>query len=198
MKRLRAWQLLVAGVACVLLGFAVPALVAYTLPPTLSGVITGMGVGVGVSLIAAALLRRHLPAACDAAPMPLRQRYTRAMLACMVCYAATLVVSMLLLKRTDLAPWLRAVVALAPAVPIAFVLNTIIGYIRAVDEMQQRIEIESVSFATALLCLLYMGGGFLQLAKVIDIPAGVAMIWVFPLVCLFYGVAKVVVARRFG
>ena len=42
-----------------------------------------------------------------------------------------------------------------------------------------------------------MAGGFLQLARVIDIPAGVAMIWMFPLVCMVYGLVKVVVARRF-
>ena len=42
-----------------------------------------------------------------------------------------------------------------------------------------------------------MSGGFLQAAKVIDVPASAAMIWVFPLVCLCYGVAKAVVARRF-
>ena len=39
--------------------------------------------------------------------------------------------------------------------------------------------------------------GFLQLAKVIDIRASVAMLWVFPLVCGTYGVAKAVVSRRY-
>jgi hypothetical protein len=51
--------------------------------------------------------------------------------------------------------------------------------------------------ATALVSLLYLAGGFLQLAKVIDVPAGVAMIWMFPLVCLVYGLAKIAVVRRF-
>ena len=40
-------------------------------------------------------------------------------------------------------------------------------------------------------------GGFLQTAKVIDLPAGAVLIWLFPLVCLTYGLAKVVVARRY-
>ena len=51
--------------------------------------------------------------------------------------------------------------------------------------------------ATALVSLLYMAGGFLQAAKVIDVPAAAAMIWMFPLVCFTYGLAKVVVARRY-
>jgi hypothetical protein len=63
--------------------------------------------------------------------------------------------------------------------------------------MQQRIELEAVSFAAAFVSMMYIAGGFLQLAKVIDIPSGVAMIWVFPLICLSYGLAKMVVSRRF-
>ena len=83
------------------------------------------------------------------------------------------------------------------AVSIALVLRAIIRYIRDADELQRRIELESVSFATALVSMLYMSGGFLQLAKVIDVPSGVAMIWVFPLVCMVYGFAKMLVARRY-
>ena len=64
-------------------------------------------------------------------------------------------------------------------------------------EMQQRIELEAVCIATALVSLLYLAGGFLQVAKVIDLPAGAVLIWLFPLVCLTYGLAKVVVARRY-
>ncbi|MNV14319.1 hypothetical protein D3C71_1049990 [compost metagenome] len=55
-----------------------------------------------------------------------------------------------------------------------------------------------MSFATAFVSVLYLTGGFLQSAKVIDVPSNVAMIWVFPLVCLAYGLAKAVVARRYN
>ena len=41
------------------------------------------------------------------------------------------------------------------------------------------------------------GAGLLQQAKVIDIGAGVAMIWVFPLLCLIYGIAKMILTRRY-
>ena len=63
--------------------------------------------------------------------------------------------------------------------------------------MQQRIELEAVCIATAFVSLLYMAGGFLQAAKVIDVPAAATMIWLFPLVCFSYGLAKLAVARRF-
>ncbi len=76
-------------------------------------------------------------------------------------------------------------------------LRAMVRYIRDVDEMQQRIELEAVSLATAFVALGYMTGGFLQSAKVIDVPASAAMIWVFPLLCMAYGLAKAVVARRY-
>ena len=71
-------------------------------------------------------------------------------------------------------------------------------YIRDADERQRRIELEAVSFATACVSLVYLAAGFLQAAKVIDVPASAAMIWVFPLVCAIYGVAKIVVSRRYS
>ncbi|MCY1458106.1 hypothetical protein D9M71_754590 [compost metagenome] len=115
----------------------------------------------------------------------------------MLAYAVLLVVSILLLKQVESAP-LRALIALLPVPPIAFVLRAMIRYIRDVDELQQRIELEAVSFATAFVSVVYLTGGFLQSAKVIDVPSNVAMIWVFPLVCLAYGLAKAVVARRYN
>ena len=84
-----------------------------------------------------------------------------------------------------------------PVAPVVLVVRALIRYIRDADELQRQIELESVSLATALVSMLYLAGGFLQMAKVIDIPSGAAMFWVFPLVCLSYGLVKTVVARRF-
>ena len=109
----------------------------------------------------------------------------------------TLFLSVWLLKRGVDEPALRALVALLPVPAIGMALRAIIRYIRDVDELQQRIELEAVSFAAAFVSMVYIAGGFLQLAKVIDIPSGVAMIWVFPLICGSYGLAKIAVARRF-
>ena len=42
-----------------------------------------------------------------------------------------------------------------------------------------------------------MAAGFLQTAELIDVPSKVAMLWVFPALCLTYGIAKVFIARRY-
>lgn len=158
--------------------------------------VAGSLFGIALGLAVAALLRRMMPDGCDAAPAKLRKRYTREVMLAMAGYVVLLMLSILLLKRVE-DGLLRALIALLPVPPMMLVLRAMIRYIRDADELQQRIELEAVSFATAFISLLYLTGGFLQSAKVIDVPSNVAMIWVFPLVCLSYGLAKAVVARRY-
>lgn len=158
--------------------------------------IAGIFAGVTIGLLFAAVLRWQLPDACDSAPPQLRKRYSREMMVAMGGYAVLLFTSIWLLKYVD-TTGLRAVIALLPVPPIALMLRAMIRYIRDADELQQRIELQAVSFATAFVSLLYLSGGLLQTARVLDVPASAAMIWVFPLVCLGYGLAKIVVARRY-
>ncbi|MEN5059604.1 hypothetical protein [Luteimonas sp. TWI1416] len=133
---------------------------------------------------------------CVNAPPALQRRYTRDMTIGMVSYVALLFASLLLLRTVE-APALRALIALLPVAPIALLLRAMVRFIRGVDELQQRIELEAICIAAALVSLGYMTGGFLQAAQVIDVPASAAMLWVFPLVCGLYGIAKSVVARRY-
>ncbi len=157
-----------------------------------SGVLAGVGAGLWIG----AGLRRLMPEDCDGDRPALRRRYNRELLLAMAAYALLLVLSITLLRHVQ-GTGLRALVALLPLPPIVFVLRAMIRYIRDADELQQRIELEAVSSATAIVSLLYLTGGFLQTAKVIDVPSAAAMIWVFPLVSLSYGLAKAVVVRRY-
>ncbi len=187
-----ATRLLVSAVLCVGMALVLPHVSPWPMSETASGVLYGMAAG----LFFGGLLRWRMPDACDTGTPALRSRYLREFLPAMVGYMVTLFLSVWLLKRVD-EPGLRALIALLPVPAIGMALRAIIRYIRDVDELQQRIELEAVSFAAAFVSMVYIAGGFLQLAKVIDIPSGVAMIWVFPLVCFSYGMAKMVVARRF-
>ncbi|MDQ2701685.1 MAG: hypothetical protein M3Y70_02490 [Pseudomonadota bacterium] len=152
--------------------------------------------GFGIALYFASFVLWLQPDGCDASTPGLRRRYLREFVPAMLGYLVLLVISLLLLKRVE-EPALRALVALLPVAPIAMVLRAIIRFVRDADELQRQIELEAVSIATALVSLLYMAGGFLQLAGVVEVPSGVAMIWVFPLLCLSYGLVKILVARRF-
>jgi hypothetical protein len=190
-QRRRAMLALALSLSCIGLALIADGL-HWPLGQTWVGMLAGLGTG---GLFAAAMLWWS-PEACDTGTPALRRRYLREFLPAMAGYVVLLFGSLLLLKRVD-EPVLRALLALLPVAPIALVMRAIIRYIRDADELQRRIELEAVSISTALVSLLYMSGGFLQAARVIDVPASAAMIWVFPLVCLCYGVAKAIVSRRF-
>ncbi|RRN78696.1 hypothetical protein EIM50_12680 [Pseudoxanthomonas sp. SGD-10] len=184
---------LLGGIVAIALGLAAKPL----LPERIADIASVMLVSIGVGSLASGLIRWRLPALCEATPADLRRRYTREILLAMAAYMVMVVATVSVLRDGGPEGPLRALVALLPVPPIAFVLRAMVRYIRDADEMQQRIELEAVSIATALVALLYMSGGFLQAAKVIDLPAAAVMIWVFPLLCATYGVAKFLVMRRY-
>ena len=185
--------LLAATVLCVAMALVLP----YASHSPITNMLSGVLYGIAAGCCFGGLLRWRMPNACDSGTPALRSRYLREFMPAMAAYVLTLFFSVWLLKQGVAAPILRALVALLPVPAIGMALRAIIRYIRDVDELQQRIELEAVSFAAAFVSMVYVTGGFLQLARVVDIPSGVAMIWVFPLICASYGLAKMVVARRY-
>ena len=128
---------------------------------------------------------------------PAGKRYIGALLPIMLGYSLVLSASIWWIKSGIESVPLRALVAVLPVVPLALMMGAALRYLREIDELQRRIETESIGVASLLTSLLYFGAGLLQQAKVIDIGAGVAMIWVFPLLCLIYGIAKMILTRRY-
>ncbi|NUS38376.1 MAG: hypothetical protein HOQ02_05065 [Lysobacter sp.] len=184
-----------AAVGLVLLASALAA--DHFAPQALPDFVRGVLYGLAIGCLLGAALKARLPDACDSATPEQRRRYLREFVPAMGLYVVTVIGSVYLLKRVD-APVLRALIALMPVPPVAFAMRAIVRRIRDADELQRRIELEAVSVATLLVSLGYLTAGFLQQAKVIDVPSGVAMIWVFPLVCLVYGFAKILVNRRYA
>jgi hypothetical protein len=90
------------------------------------------------------------------------------------------------------APW-RVVVAVVPVVPIALGVLAFVRFLRQMDELQRRIQLEGLAFAfggTALVTFTY---GFLQIA---GLPA-LSWIWVFPLMCALWGCGLALAAWRY-
>ena len=115
----------------------------------------------------------------------------------LVAYSLALFASIWLIKQGIASVPLRAVVAVLPVLPIALMMGAGLRYLREIDELQRRIETEAIGIASLLVSLLFFAGGLLQKAQVFDVDAGVAMIWVFPLLCAIYGIAKMILTRRY-
>lgn len=164
------------------------------------GVQTWLGIGVGYLLGALLFLlmprwwREH----CDEMyAQPAGRRYIRALWPIMIGYSLSLFGSIWLIKRgIDSVP-LRAAVAIVPALAILLFMGAALRYLREVDELQRQIETEAIGIAAMTVSFLYFAGGLLDKAKVITVDAAAAMIWVFPMTMLVYGIAKFFAVRRY-
>ena len=99
----------------------------------------------------------------------------------MALYVAVLVPSLQFLKIHPDSPW-RVPVAVAPVVPIAFVVLASIGRVRKMDELAQRKYLEAGAFAYPAMIVLSITYGFLQnvgLPAVNWMYVGVAMFFLF-------------------
>ncbi len=163
-----------------------------------SGLVAGIVAGAGAGLLFVAALMRWMPASfADSATPALKRQYYREFMPPMVAYALVMLCWRPLLAAVG-TPWLRLLVALLPGVLVLLVIRAMARYVRAADEMQRRIELESVAIAAALVAGGYMTAGFLQLATLIAVPSAVAMVWVFPSLCMSYGITKMLIARRYA
>lgn len=162
-----------------------------------SDYLRGVCIGVGIGGLFMAVLLWWSPGSLgDSATRALARRYYREFSPPMAAYAVVMLLWQRLLDSVD-ALWLRAVIALLPAVLLALVIRAVARFVRDSDELQRRIELESIAIAAGLTCGGYMAAGFLQAAQVIALPASAAMLWVFPALCMTYGVVKVANARRY-
>jgi len=157
----------------------------------------GMLAGFAAAGVFGALLLWWSPDTCEAVRPGLARRYYRELSVPMVAYILVMLGWKRLLDMVG-DGGLRVLVALLPAAIVLWMMRVVVRYVRESDEMQRRIELESIAIAAMLVSSAYMAAGFLQTAKLIDVPAKVAMLWVFPLLCMTYGVVKVAIARRYS
>lgn len=161
---------------------------------------TWLGIGGGYALGAGAMLlmprwwREH----CDEMyAQPAGRRYLRALLPIMVFYTLALFASTWMLKQGIASVPLRAVIAVLPAVAIVLLMLAALRYLREIDELQRRIETESIGIASLLMSALYFAGGLLDKAKIITVDGAAAMIFVFPILMLLYGISKLILTKRY-
>ncbi len=127
------------------------------------------------------------------------RRYTRRLLITMAGYVAVLFGSILLLRNAG-SQWplpVRALIALTPVLPIAFFCRAYVDFLNGCDEMMRRIELEAVGLSSLIVGLLFLSLGFLGRAKILPLDGVAVAVWVFPLLCGFYGVTKWLASRRY-
>lgn len=89
---------------------------------------------------------------------------------------------------------LGVVLALVPMVPAVWAMGGWLAMVRALDELQKRLHAEAGLFALAVVAIVTFSYGFLEAA--LSAPR-VSMFFVWPLVCLAYGVGFALARRRY-
>jgi hypothetical protein len=116
------------------------------------------------------------------------RNYRRQLSVAMLAYMA----AMLLvwpLSRTAASVPLKVLLAVAPVLPMLFVIALLARRIGASDEFEQRVHLVALGAATALLGALSLVGGFLAAAGVLALDGSI-LIWVFPVTMTGYGLAR--------
>jgi hypothetical protein len=127
------------------------------------------------------------------------KKYNRRMVLTMSAYVAALFGSILALRGAA-ADWpliAKALLAVTPVVPVAYFGKAFVLYLDECDELMRRIELEAVGLSSLVVGLLFLSLGFLGRAKVIALDGVTVAVWVFPLLCGFYGLTKWFAGRRY-
>jgi len=130
---------------------------------------------------------------------PVEKRYQREFVAGMFAYVVILFACTWLLRfpLADASLWVHAGLSLLPVLPVAYVARSMVRLIRDSDELQRRIDLEAIAVASLFVTMGYFTAGLLAASDVIKVAGDVAMIWVLPLWCLAFGLAKCWSARRY-
>jgi hypothetical protein len=129
-------------------------------------------------------------------PRYTRKRYRRHMMLLMAIYVALVLWEWPYARHMGSLPW-KVALALVPTLPVIAVICLMTRLVMHADELEQRLYLSALSVATGIVATLSMVGGFLCSAGVFGLDGDV-LIWVFPALCLSYGVAHILFARRYG
>lgn len=131
---------------------------------------------------------------CEFSGKPAARRYRRDIAVAGALYVALVMGAALAIRHLAPPQWLVIVLALAPVAPMLMMLRAYLVFVRAVDEFQRRLQSEAVAIAAAITLFASFAYGFLE--EWADFPH-VPMIWVFPVFSFVFGLAHLVIWRRY-
>ncbi len=120
------------------------------------------------------------------------RRYAVEFTLSMVAYVVILIVSIKAIEH-GLPPTLKLAFALLPLLPIGFVFAAVVRYMGSIDELQRRIQIESLSLAAGITALLAITYGFLETVGLPHLSAW----FTYAAVMVAWLIAQPFVARRY-
>ena len=127
---------------------------------------------------------------------PVQRAYNARFLPAMLAYVIVLFAVTYALRYVEPLP-MRALLALAPMLPIAVAASAIVRLVRDSDELERRVELEALSMAALLVTTFTFALGLLAAADVLHFDGGMAMLLVMPCYVGLYGICKCLAARHY-
>ena len=124
--------------------------------------------------------------------MKVHKRYVIEFSASLICYAIVLIGSIKLLGWYGETAW-RYPLALSPLLPASAALFAFVRFFRAVDELEQRMHLESLAFAFGASALATFAYGFLEGAGFPHLN----WTFVWPVMAMSWGIGNALARRRY-
>lgn len=122
------------------------------------------------------------------------RRYTREMLTAAGLYSVLVFAGAYGVDQMNLPRWGIIAASLAPLLPALLMLRAYATYLSRIDEMQRRIQTDSILISAAIVGFGSFAYGFLE--EWADFPH-LPLIWVFPALIGIWGLAACVVRLRY-
>jgi len=129
-------------------------------------------------------------------PRYTKKSYRRHVMVLMSIYVALILWEWPYALHASSLSW-KIVLATVPSLPVIVVACLMTKLVMHSDELEQRVYLSALSVATGVVAVVSMVAGFLCIAGVLRF-GGDILIWVFPALCITYGVAHMLFARRYG
>lgn len=124
------------------------------------------------------------------------KRYLREFLPAMLAYVVLIALSGLLLPKTAGWPW-RVALALLPLLPIVLAIRAMVRVLRDQDELERRIDLESLAIDAMATGFGFFSFGLLLADVGWQVRGGAVAIWVMPCLFVTFGLAKLLVVWRY-
>lgn len=113
------------------------------------------------------------------------RRYLKELFISISTYTIVLIVSISSLNLYQFSKLWQIIISLTPAIPVAFVIITIMRLLVDSDELQQRVQLFATSFAAAMTGLITFSYGFLENVGLPKFPT----FFIFPMMMIFWGIS---------
>lgn len=111
------------------------------------------------------------------------KRYYKEFFLSMGAYVITLLASTLAIKNMNFPMAAQIIISLAPVVPIIFVITAIMRALRDSDELQQRVQLNAITFSAVATGLITFSYGLLENIGFPKFPT----IWILPILFFLWG-----------